>query len=114
MLAAGRLHDAGTAALDGRPVRRLTGTRSRTFAERRYTAPVTYYVDPTTSAPVRALLGLPFPSKVPLTERLDFLRFERLPLTAANAELLKVHPRPGADVTETRARDHGKPAERAG
>jgi hypothetical protein len=113
MLAAGRLRDDGAAEVDGRPVRRLVGTRSRTFDRRRVTVPVVYYVDPTTFAPVRARLGVPFPLKgdVPLTVVLDFRRFERLPLTPANAELLKIHPRPGADVREVRAK---RPARRAG
>jgi hypothetical protein len=119
MLATSRLHDDGAAAIDGRPVRRLTGTRSRTFDKGRVTVPVVYYVDPTSFAPVRARLGVPMPADagggVPLTVVLDFHRFEQLPLTAANAELLKIHPRPGADVREVRAKHAAqRPAKRTG
>lgn len=115
LLASGRLRDAGTTVVAGRPLRRLTGTRSRSFGKgQRVTAPVAYYVDPTTYAPVRVRLGIPIPSKVPIVVILDFQRFEQLPLTDANAGLLKIHPKPGATVRVTRANQRDKPAKRTG
>jgi hypothetical protein len=103
MLSRGALRDAGTMTLAGREVRRLVGTRTlHPPKSKPIASPVEYDVDPTTFAPVRARIGLPVPGDQAgrPTVVLDFRRFERLPLTPESAALLKIHPRPGASVTE--------------
>jgi hypothetical protein len=105
MLAGGRVRDAGEATVNGRTVRRLVGTRTRAFGKQRVTTSVEYDVDPATFAPVRARIGLPVPSGAHrVSTVLDFRTFERLPLTAANAKLLTVQPRPGAKVRVIRVK----------
>jgi hypothetical protein len=106
MLAHGRLRDAGPATIGGRAVRRLLGTRTRALGKQRFTGTVEYDIDPTTFAPVRAKLQPPFPllGANRIYEVLDFRRFERLPLTAATSELLKIHPDPGAKVRTIRSK----------
>jgi hypothetical protein len=105
MLDHGRLRDAGTATVGGREVRRLVGTRTRAFGKTRVTTTLEYDVDPATFAPVRARIELPIPHGA---ERyfilLDVTTFERLPLNAANAKLLRVQPRPGARIRVTRVK----------
>jgi hypothetical protein len=105
LLAGGHLRDAGETSIDGRAVHRLVGTRKRDFGTQHLTTSVEYDVDPTTFAPVRAKIELPAPAAAPrIFSILDFRTFERLPLTAQNAELLTIRPRPGAKVRVIRVK----------
>jgi hypothetical protein len=105
MLSSGRLRDAGETTVGGRTVHRLVGTRTRAFGTHRFVASFEYDVDLTTFAPVRARIQIPGPAGADrIFSILDFQSFERLPLTAANAKLLKVQPRPGAKVHTIRVK----------
>ncbi|WP_445152524.1 hypothetical protein [Baekduia sp. Peel2402] len=111
MLAAGTLHDSGTAKVGDREVRRLVGTRTRSFSGAKERKPtkvvndVQYYVDPDTFAPIRARIGMPYPKgAAPLYVVLDFDAFERIPLNAESEKLLEVQPKPGVSITELGAK----------
>lgn len=99
MLAQGTVHDAGTAQVDGRPVRRLVGhlSFSRSFER------VVYDVDRETFAPVDGTLtfkstadgesrGGGFSSHFRVT------RYERIDLTPETSKLLTITPKPGTNV----------------
>jgi hypothetical protein len=107
MLARGALHDAGTAAVGDREVRRLLGSDVRTFGSVRVVTKVEYDVDPETFTPVRARVELPIPAKGDdrFASVLEFLAYERLPLTTQNAKLLQIQPvGPPPAITVTKAR----------
>lgn len=103
MLDRGRLADAGTKTVGGREVRRLIGTQTRAFGKTRVTTTLEYDVDPDTFAPVRARIELPIPHGAQrFFMLLDVTTFERLPLNARTAKLLRVQPKPGARIRVTR------------
>jgi hypothetical protein len=100
MLRRGELRDGGLASFDGHTVRRLVGKRPVFPGRSRPHVVVRYYVDPDSYTPVAARIGRPTTARAvaaaPAPARaytdLRFRSFERLPLTAANARLLEIHP----------------------
>jgi len=109
MLAQGTLRDAGTVKVGDRDVRRLVGTRSRSFSPAKgapkVTSKVQYDVDPDSFAPVHARIEMARPPGADaLYVVLDFDTFERIPLNAESEKLLHIHPKPGASITEIGAK----------
>jgi hypothetical protein len=90
MLAAGKLVDRGEQRVDGRTVRRL---ESRDAHDPMALRTVVYDVDPKTFAPVGGAFTYFRPGHVFVdTIRFRVERYERLPITKANARLLTVTP----------------------
>jgi hypothetical protein len=100
MLEAGQLHDAGSANVDGRAVRRLVGEEppptSSSLPARHSLWPVEYDVDPETYAPVRFTVeevGISTPGNTGiLTTVVDVNTYEELPLNESTASLLSIQP----------------------
>jgi hypothetical protein len=93
LLAAGRLHDAGSGVVNGRAVRRLLGEEPRGSNQ---PWPVEYDVDPRTDAPVRvrieaARAAQPAGIGTPVIV-LDVDSYQLLPLNSSTASLLTVQP----------------------
>jgi hypothetical protein len=104
MLAARKLHDAGSATVNGRPVRRLVGK------EPRGSNPpwsIEYDVAPRTDAPVRVRIEAPRAAQpagigVPVI-LLDVNSYQRLPLNGNTAVLLRIQPTGNPTVQHRRA-----------
>jgi len=96
MLNAGLLHDAGTAVIGGKKVRRLAGAQPRPHGLPAW--PVVYDVNPDTFAPVRVTIETRFGTHPPPGSRgwptlvFDVNQYSRLPLNAQTAKLLTIHP----------------------
>jgi hypothetical protein len=118
MLAAGRLTARGETTLNGRRVRTFGGTSTQHGRGGTDVTTVLYAVDAATFRPVRSIVtrrllrrgGPPTPGGrdmrrwrwiAPSAHQIDFLRYERLPLDAANRRLLEIRPvRPPKDTTD--------------
>jgi hypothetical protein len=118
MLAAGRLTTRGETTLNGRRVRTFSGTSTQHGRGGTDVTTVLYAVDAATFRPVRSIVtrrllrrgGPPTPRGrdmrrwgwiAPSAHQIDFLRYERLPLDAANRRLLEIRPvRPPKDTTD--------------
>ena len=101
MLAGGEVTDEGEVQVGGRTLRRLVSTdpgpaaKSRGGLGRR----LVYDVDPQTFAPVQAMLTLTArPNALRLTMRMHVDAYERIPLTAATAEVLRIETTPRTKV----------------
>jgi hypothetical protein len=100
MLRRGELRDDGFASVDGQTVRHLVGKRPAFPGRSRPQLAVRYYVDADSYTPVAARIGRPPTARqsgskahtLGVYTRIRFTSFERLPLTAANARLLEIHP----------------------
>jgi hypothetical protein len=107
MLRRGELTDDGWASIGGRTVRRLVGERPVYPGRNGPQVPVRYYVDPHSYTPVAARIGHPLRTNGAHTlggySRIRFTSFERLPLTATSARLLRIHPSGHPRVTHFRA-----------
>lgn len=99
-LARGALHDRGTATVDGRRLRRLSGTVRVAGG---VLLRLECFVDPTTFVPALARVQR-VGAAMRRTRRwtpisvVRFVRVERLPLTPANERLLRIEPPSGAAV----------------
>lgn len=126
LLTGGALTDAGELqGRDGRRLRRLVGSysekRGDPAAPKTYPVSVDYRVDAKTYAPVLIStthtvtlprdLDDPKRGMVarPVTDRVRFSAYDKLPLTRANEGLLTVQPAPGTDVTTERWSRNAKP-----
>jgi hypothetical protein len=97
MLEAGRLRDAGSATVDGRPVLRLVGEELNPPLRAPHRPwPVEYDVNPQTYAPARFIVeevGLSYRGNTGTpTQVVDVNTYEQLPLNEATAVLLSIHP----------------------
>jgi hypothetical protein len=116
MLRRGELRDDGFASVDGQRVRCFVGERPASPGvavpgRSRPQVVVRYYVDPDNYTPVAAQIGRPpgarsgrgHPHTLGGYSRIRFTSFERLPLTATSARLLRIHPSGHPRVTHFRA-----------
>jgi hypothetical protein len=104
MLADGDVTDLGERQVGGRTVRRLVSTQRSQLGSGASTAKpargrpqlvreLVYDVDPQTFAPIQATLTITLPSHpraVRLSTRMRFDAYERIPLTATTAKLLRI------------------------
>lgn len=99
LLADGDLRDMGVTTVDGREVRRLTGEQRVRAGRRAVVIRTEYLVDPETSAPIRLRIASGRPGGEPhgFTET-RFTTYERLPLTAESARLLRIATKPDPKV----------------
>jgi hypothetical protein len=103
MLAGGDVTDEGEVQVGGRTLRRLVSVDPSPAAKRRggLGRRLVYDVDPQTFAPVQATLTLTVPSRpgaLRLISRMHVDAYERIPLTAATAGLLRIRTTPHTKV----------------
>jgi hypothetical protein len=103
MLAGGEVSDEGEVQVGGRTLRRLVSVDPSPAAKRRGGPGrrLVYDVDPQTFAPVQATLTLTIPSRpgaLRLVSRMRVDTYERIPLTAATAGLLRIQTTPHTTV----------------
>lgn len=114
MLERGKVSDAGDHRIDGRTVRRLTGTQRDDNTITR----LIYDVDPETFAPVQAVrsihvthvprlpAGFPVPRLPVLTLRIHVDAYRRIALNQSTARLLTINTTPHTKVTVHTATEH--------
>jgi hypothetical protein len=114
MLANGKVTDDGERQVNGRTVRRLISeqdsqlgggaatTKSKPGGRPGLVRTLVYDVDPTTFAPIQGTLTITLPSHphpLRLISHMHVDAYERIPLTATTARLLRIHTTPRTKVT---------------
>ena len=89
MLAAGDVRDDGVVTFDGRSVRRLVAEQKKPYPRR-----LVYYMDPQTFAPVGGRMYPVHKNRRMRPIEFTVKRYERLPLNAENAKLLRFDKTP--------------------
>ena len=117
LLAGGDVTDDGEVQVGGRTMRRLVSVDPPPAAKRRggLRRRLVYDVDPQTFAPVQATLTLSVPSRpnaLRITIRMHVDAYERIPLTAATAGLLRIRTTPRTKVVVNTAAQLRARAER--